>query len=124
VPTRSLARRLSIALLVLEGLPGLVVGATLYGAILGQPGVGAGYLIALGLIVYGIASLAGAIGLLFGRRWAAPIALVTVVVGLVVLVVVLAIAGGRDEVIGGGILLWVATLAVLVVGLVEDRRGR
>ena len=110
MPIARTARWLAVALLILEGLPGITVGGSL------APTVSVGGLpIVLGLIGYGIASLTGALGLFLNRRWGWPVALVTVLVGLVVLIVVLGIAGGRDDVIQGGLVVWAVTLIALLV---------
>jgi hypothetical protein len=109
VPTRSRAEWLAIALLVMEGIPGVTVGVSLAPAI-----AGGGLFLVVGIVGYGIASLAGAAGIVLGRRWGWPVALITVLAGLAILVAVLGIAGGRDEVIWGGIAIWVVTLAALI----------
>ena len=109
MPTRSRFEWLAIVLLVMEGIPGLTVGGSLAPAI-----GGGGLFLVAGIVGYGVASLIGAAGIVLGRRWGWPVALITVLVGLAILLAVLGIAGWRDEVIWGGIAIWVVTLAALL----------
>jgi hypothetical protein len=109
VPTHTRSEWLAIVLLVMEGIPGLTVGASL------APAIGAGGLfLVAGIVGYGVASLAGAAGVLLGRRWGWPVALATVLAGLAILVVVLGITGWRDAVIWGGIAIWLVTLGAVI----------
>ncbi len=109
MPIRTRFEWLAIVLLVMEGIPGLTVGASLAPAI-----GGGGLFLVVGIVGYGVASLIGAAGILLEHRWGWPVALLTVLAGLAILVAVLAITGWRDEVIWGGIAIWVVTLVVVV----------
>ena len=110
MPSHSRAEWIAIALLLMIGVPGITVGASLAAAI-----GGTAPLLPAGLVGYGVAALAGAAGMILGRRWGWPVGVVTVVVGLLILAAILALTGARDSVIWGGVAIWSVALVALLV---------
>lgn len=109
MPIHSRLEWLAIVLLVMIGVPGITVGASLAAAI-----GGSAPLLVAGLVGYGVAALAGAAGMILDRRWGWPVGVATVVVGLLILAAILGLTGARDGVIWGGVAIWGVTLAILV----------
>jgi len=111
-----LAIRTAMALLLVMGLSGISVGLTLAAASFGASLPLAGVAIPAGLIGYGLALAGGGFGILLGRGWGWPLGVVAIVVGVVTLVILLGIVGGRDAVLAGGLVTWGATLGLLLLG--------
>lgn len=112
----SVARAVSIVLLLVLGGSGALVGLQLFGAMptvgTGPGGIGgwiAGVVLGDGLLL-----IASAVGLMTERRWAWPVGSVTVATGLGVLLALVGIYG-RDEVLLGGAVIWATVLACLTV---------
>lgn len=109
-----LARTVAIVLLFVEGLSGASVGLTLLIGVAGVAGLGSSIAVPLGVLAYGVALVAGGIGILLGRRWGWPLATIVVLLGLGVLVVLLAVVGFDDPVLLGGVAIWAITLVALL----------
>ena len=92
-------------LLFVEGLSGASVGLTLLIGVAGTAGLGSSIAVPLGVLAYGVALVAGGIGILLGRRWGWPLATI---------VVLLAVVGFDDPVLLGGLAIWTVTLVALV----------
>ena len=119
--TRPAILLVAVGLLLLIGLSGVLVGGGLVAALAGSPrATTTGYLIFGGITLYGLVVTAAGLGLAVGRGWGWPLAIASIVLGLVILVVLLGITGWRDGVIGGGIGIWAASLITLLVA----RRAR
>ena len=108
------ARTIAIVLLLVEGLSGAWVGITLVTGVAGSAGLGSSLAVPLGVLGYGLALVAGAVGILLGRRPGWILAVVAVLVGLGLLVVLLAVVGFDDAVLLGGVVIWGITLAALL----------
>ena len=111
------------------GLSGVGVGLTLLAAMLQGP-IGAarvepvGLAIAGGVVGYGALVTIAAIGMATGRRGSTWASVVLDLVGLAVLGYAIVLAG-PDEILGGGVLIWLAaTGLVLAVALNRRRRSR
>jgi len=103
-------------LLLVEGLSGSFVGFTLVAGVVGTFGAGPNLAIPGGVLVYGLALLAAALGIALGMRWGWVLAVVVIVLGLGLLVVLLAMVGFDDPVLLGGAVIWAITLAALLAG--------
>jgi hypothetical protein len=110
------ARTLAITLLLIEGLSGASVGATLLGGFLGFPTIGGAIAIPLGILGYGLVLVIGAVGLIRRRAWGWLIAVVGILAGLASLAVLLAIAGWDDAVLLGGVAIWGITVGAILAG--------
>jgi hypothetical protein len=119
-PTRATARWLSVVLLLIEGLSGASVGVTLLAAVTGLAGSArAGEIVpAIGipaiLIVYGLALVAAAVGILFRRAWGWWLAIGPIVAGLALLLVLWITIGSDDAILLGGVAVWGITLVALL----------
>ena len=112
----SVARVVSIVLLLVLGGSGALVGLQLFGAIASVgPGPGAiGGLIAGAILTYGLLVIASAVGLMTRRRWAWPVGSVALATGIGVLLALVGIYG-PDEILLGGVVIWATVLACLGV---------
>jgi hypothetical protein len=112
----SIARRVSIVLLLVLGGSGALVGLQLFGAMatVGTGPGGIGGWIAGAVLVYGLLLIASAIGLMTGRRWAWLAGSVTLATGIGVFLALVGIYG-RDEILLGGVVIWTTVLACLGV---------
>jgi hypothetical protein len=108
------------ALLILIGVSGILAGAGFLEMAAQRPaGVSADVLqagIAIGAAMdaYGLAAVLGGMGILTFRRWAWLLAVAVVLIGLVLLGVAV-ILGGLEPVLTTGVVIWGATLALLVL---------
>ena len=108
--------RTAMAVLLTMGISGISVGVTLGSASMRAGLPASGVAVPAGLIVYGLAVAGGGLGILLRRRWGWPLGVGAIVVGLVTLVILLGVVGGRDAILTGGIVLWGATLGLLLLG--------
>lgn len=111
-----MAGRVAAALLVVIGLSGLFVGLELLVAGYARSGDPAPAAIAIPAAIgaYGVAAVAAGIGLYVRRRWAYPLALVTIAVGLAELGWQTTLLG-LDPVTLVGLALWAFVLVLLLV---------
>jgi hypothetical protein len=115
MPVAETARRLATGLLLLIGVSGALVGLELLGAMAGTAGdTRPGIAIAAGIATYGVVLIVAGIGLALRRQWGFAVGLVTVVAGTLLLVALLVVARG-DTVLLGGLVIWAATLGLLLV---------
>ena len=111
---------LAAALLLLIGVSGVLAGAGFVGMAVQRPaGVSADVLqagIAIGgaMGAYGLAAVLGGMGILAFRRSAWLLAVAVVLIGLVFLGVAVFL-GGLESVLTTGVVIWGATLGLLVV---------
>ena len=111
---------LAAALLLLIGVSGVLAGAGFLGMAVQRPaGVSADVLqagIAIGgaMGAYGLAAVLGGMGILAFRRSAWLLAVAVVLIGLVFLGVAVFL-GGLEPVLTTGVVIWGATLGLLVV---------
>ena len=112
----SVARVVSIVLLLVLGGSGALVGLQLLGAMatVGAGPAGIGGWIAGAILGYGLLLVASAVGLMTGRRWAWPVGSVTLATGIGVFLALVGIYG-RDEILLGGAVIWAMVLACLGV---------
>ena len=110
---------IAIVLLLVEGVSGILVAASLAAAGMAANPTVAGTAIVVGMGAYGIWLAGSGIGLLFGRRLGLPLAIGAIVAGLILLAWVSTLSG-PDPIIAFGIAVWAVTLALLLVG----RSGR
>ncbi len=117
----SVARVVSIVLLLVAGGSGALVGLQLLVAMTtAQTGpTGSGAWIAGGIGGYGLVLVAAGAGLVLGRRWARALGIVATLAGIAVLLTLSLVTGGRDEILLGGLIGWVALLACLLVARTE-----
>jgi hypothetical protein len=115
MPVAEIARRFAAGLLLLIGASGVAVGLQLLGAMAGAAGdTRPGIAISAGIAIYGAALVAAGIGVAFRRRWGFGLGLVGIVAGALLLVALLVVARG-DAILLGGLLVWAATLACLLL---------
>jgi len=111
---------LAAALLLLIGVSGVLAGAGFLEMAAQRPaGVSpdvlqAGIAIGGAMDAYGLAAVLGGMGILTFRRWAWLLAVAVVLIGLVFLGVAVFLVG-LEPVLTTGVVIWGATLALLVV---------
>lgn len=116
MPAARFARMLAIVLLLVEGVSGASVGVTLLIGLAGRAGVNGAISIPIGILVYGLALVAAAIGWMLRRRWGWPLGTAAIVLGLAVLAVLLVLERGNDPVLVGGVVIWLISLGALLAG--------
>lgn len=117
MPTRPLSLTLAAALLLMIGASAVLAGGSLLGAATSGPVAGVdirGAALGLGLTIggYGVAAFLAGLGLLWFRRWAWRLGLVTIAFGLVANASALT-AAGPDLLLTVGLVLWGVTLGCL-----------
>lgn len=116
MPAARFARMLAIVLLLVEGVSGASVGVTLLIGLAGRAGVNGAISIPIGILIYGLALVAAAIGWVLRRRWGWPLGTAAIVLGLAVLAVLLVLERGNDPVLVGGVVIWLISLGALLAG--------
>lgn len=91
-----------------------MVGFTLVAGVAGAFGLGSSVVVPVGVLAYGLALVASALGIWLGRAWGMVLGIVVIALGLGLLVVLLAAVGFDDSVLLGGALIWAITLALLL----------
>ena len=106
MPSRSRAEWIAIVLLLVEGLSGTSVGVTLLAAVARVAGVDAAIEIPAVLVLYGIALIVSAAGILLGREWGWWLALGHLVTALLLAVTIVGIPLAWAHLKLAGLALW------------------